>query len=229
MKRVSLRSVQPVRSVRFTACLLLAAATLGGRACPGAPGAESDAAPAEVVALTPGQIQEWAEEMRTNHPALKSAGARLRAADAGTNSVRFWQDPMFRFGGSIAAPRGFNEREEGNLIYGLEQKLPVFGKEQAAREVARAEAGVEGARLGSQWLVLRRDLTRALMALALAERVLEIGGRDVAWLQTMSEVTRERYRAGRASQVDWLRVENERARQAERLRSDARWRDQARV
>ena len=184
---------------------------------------------AERVPLSPAQIEAWSEEMKAGHPALKSAGARLRAAEAATNSVRFWQDPMFRFGGTISAPRGFKEREEGNLLYGLEQKLPVFGKEQSSREVARAEAGVEGARLGNQWLVLRRDLVRALMTLGLAERVREIGEQDVAWLQTMAEVTREKYRAGRATQVELLRVENERSRQAERLRTDGRWRDQARV
>ena len=181
------------------------------------------------VSITPAWLGQLNEEMRTNHPAMKSAGARLRAAGFNTNSVRSWEDPLFRFGGRIASPRGFKPSEEGDLVYALEQKLPLFGKAQAARRVAQTEADVQESRLAVQFQTLRRDLAKAVFAVALAERVVEIGGLDLTWLETMSRITGEHLRAGTATQIEVLRVQNERARRAEQLQSDRQRLEQARV
>src|SRR6058998_2786765 len=94
-----------------------------------------------VVRLTPAYINQLAGQMRSNHPALRSAVALTAAARAGTNAVRAWDDPTFKFGGLIAdTARGSNLAEDGNLLYDVEQKLPLFGKATAARAVAVAEA-----------------------------------------------------------------------------------------
>src|SRR5688572_16280154 len=172
------------------------------------------------VRLTPLYVNQLVEEMRTNHPALRALESRARAAGFGTNSVRTWEDPVFTFGGAVASSRGPTLSEEGDLVYGLDQKLPIFGKPQAARRVAQAEAEIEGARVDYQFQILRRDLAKALFKAALADRVVEVGTQDLAWLNTMAATTEERYRAGTASQVELLRIQNERARRAELLRTD---------
>ena len=181
----------------------------------------SRAADTNAVQLTPAFVNALVEELRTNHPALRAGESRVRAAGLNTNAVRFWDDPMFKFGGFTASRSGPNLSEEGDLVYGLDQKLPLFGKAQAARRVAEAEAGSEAARLAYQFQILRRDLTKALFKAALADRAVEIAAFDLAWLNTMTAATEEHYRAGTASQVELLRIQNERAKRADQLRTDA--------
>jgi outer membrane protein TolC len=173
------------------------------------------------VQLTPAFVNTLVEELRTNHPALRAVESRARAANFNTNAVRLWEDPMFKFGGVTASQRGPILSEEGDLVYGLDQKLPLFGKAQAARRVAEAEAGSEAARLAYQFQILRRDLTKALFKTALADRAVEIAADDLAWLDTMAAATEEHYRAGTASQVELLRIQNERAKRADQLRTEA--------
>jgi len=150
-----------------------------------------------VVRLTPGYINQLADQMRSNHPALRSAVALTAAARAGTNAVRAWEDPMFKFGGSVAeSARGPDPAEDGNLLYGVEQRLPIFGKASAARAVAVAEAQTQASRVTWQFQSLRRDLARALFRAAASERLAEIGRQDLAWLETMVATAEERFRAG---------------------------------
>lgn len=179
------------------------------------------------VEITAAYFGALAEEMRTNHPALRAAGARLDAANANTNAVRRFADPVFKLGGAAFEQRGGSAREDGDLIYGLEQPLPLFGKTAAARQVAEAEAGTQRARVEEQFQTLRRALAQGLYQAAYRERMLEIGREDLAWLETMTRATEERYRAGTASQFDALRMQNERAKRADLLQTDTRHRDQA--
>jgi outer membrane protein TolC len=174
-----------------------------------------------VVRLTPAYLNQLANQMRSNHPALRSAAALTAAARAGTNAVRAWDDPMFKFGGSVAdSARGPKLSEDGDLLYGFEQKLPLFGKPSAARAVAVAEAQAQASRATWQFQSLRRDLARALFRAAVSERIVEIGRQDLAWLETMVATAEERFRAGAASQVDVLRIQNERSKRAELVRTD---------
>ena len=187
------------------------------------------AAETNAVRLTPAYVSALAEEMRTNHPALLAVESRAHAAVLNTNSVRTWDDPMFKFGGVTASSRGPKLSEEGDLVYGLEQKLPLFGKAGASRRVAVAEAETEAARATYQFQILRRDLAKAVVKTALADRVIEIGSQDLAWLDTMVATTEERYRAGTATQVELLRVQNERSKRADQLRTESSRRDHQRV
>jgi cobalt-zinc-cadmium efflux system outer membrane protein len=192
--------------------------------------AQAPPSPAEnAVPLTPAYVNRLVEEMRTNHPALRAVGSRLRAAQFATNAVRTWEDPVISFGGVAASSRGPMLDTEGDLLYGLEQKLPLFGKPGAARRVAQAETEVAVARLEYQFQILRRELVRALFKAALAERVVEVGVRDLAWLEALAATTEERYRAGVASQVELLRVQNERSQRADQLLTDTNRLDQERL
>jgi len=109
-----------------------------------APGAALDVAPA--VRLTPAYVSGLVEGMRTNHPSLRALEARARAATQETNAVRTWENPVAKVGGFVASERGPLLREEGDLLYGVDQKLPLFGKAQVARRVAQAEAETARAR-----------------------------------------------------------------------------------
>ncbi len=182
------------------------------RVCVGADGATN------VLVLTPELVNQFAEEMRTNHPALAAAAARTNAAAAGVAAVRTWEDPMFRFGGMAAEE--MMRADDGDILYGAEQKLPLWGKPALARRVARAELGVENANADYQFQALRSEFAKAMFRTALAERVVAIGEQDLAFVQMTSEATDTRYRSGTATQVEALQVQNEHAKRATQLQSD---------
>ncbi|MBI2926342.1 MAG: TolC family protein [Verrucomicrobia bacterium] len=201
----------------YTLIALFAAALVRAAEPPPA----SDAATNRLV-VTPAFINQLADELRTNHPGLRAADARALAAGLNVAAVRRWEDPTVSLGGVAATPRGPMLSEEGDLVYGVEQKLPLFGKPQAARRVAEAEAATATANTTYQFQVLRSDFAKTAFAAALADSVVAIGEQDLGWLDTMVATTEQRYRAGDGTLVELLRVQNERAKRAEQLRTDRR-------
>jgi outer membrane protein TolC len=171
-----------------------------------------------VVVLTPELVNRFAEEMRTNHPALAGAVARTNAAAAGLAAVRTWDDPTFRFGG-LAAEETMR-REDGDILYGAEQKLPLWGKPALARRVARAELGVESANADYQFQILRSAFAKAMFRTALAERVVAVGEQDLVFVETMTETMDARFQAGTATLVEVLQLQSERAKRATQLQTD---------
>ncbi|MCL4787976.1 MAG: TolC family protein [Verrucomicrobia bacterium] len=168
--------------------------------------------------LTPELVNQFAEEMRTNHPALAAAAARTNAAAAAVAAVRTWEDPTLKFG--VMAAEEMMRKEDGDLGYGIEQKLPLWNKPTLARNVARAELAVEVADAEMRFQDLRSELARALFRTALAGQTVAIGDQDLAYLQTLAETTEASYGVGGASQFDLLQVQNERAKRAEQLKTD---------
>ena len=69
--------------------------------------------------------------------------------------------------------------------------------------------------------MLRRDLQVALNDLALAGRSAEIAEEDLGWLDAASAAVDHRYRVGQASQVEWLKIQTERAVAGDDLKTKA--------
>ena len=199
------------------ALTLLAAGAAGMAQAPaGAPASPPPAT--NVIQLTPAYINQLAEEMRGRHPALQAAWARTNAAAAGVRALRTWDDPMVQLGGMAA--REEMRADEGDLMYGVEQKLPLFSKPKFARSVARAELGTEMANADYQFQVLRRELAKAAFRTALADEVVVIGQQDLAWLETMTRTMEGKYRSGEATLVETLLLQNERSKRATQLETD---------
>jgi cobalt-zinc-cadmium efflux system outer membrane protein len=163
-------------------------------------------------------IDALAEEARTNHPALRAADARADAAVWNAAAVRTWEDPMAKFG--VMGAEREKRADDGDLVYGIDQKLPVFGKPRAAREVAQAEATTQRHEAAFRAVTLRNALAKQLIKVALAERTLEFSRVDLASLDTVMAATEDKYRNGTATQVEVLQSQNERARRANLLRTD---------
>lgn len=176
-----------------------------------------------VVSVTPVYINRLAGEMRTNHPALQAASARTNAAVANVAAVRTWDDPMVHLGGMGA--RAEMRADEGDLIYGVEQKLPLFGKPERTRAVARSELATEQASADYQFQLLRRDLAKSLFKTALAYRVVEISAQDRDWLQPMVTATDAKYRTDEATLAELLELQNELAKRTNQLRTDVALRE----
>lgn len=214
----------------ITVCCLIVLAGLSNHRAPAAEG-EPDvsfrSSLTNVVRLTPEFIGLLAEEMRTNHPALLAAGARTNAAAASLNAVRTWDDPMLRVGGMVA--REEMRADDGDVFYGAEQKLPLFGKPALARRVARAEFVVESANADSQFQFRRSELAKIAFRAALAEQVVAVGEQDLVWLQTMADTAEAKYQSGAATLVEVLQVQNERAKRTTQLHTDRENLSHARV
>lgn len=167
------------------------------------------AAPAQTnrVPLTPQFLNQLAEEARTNHPGLLAARARVRAAEKGTQAVKTWEDPMLMAGGMTA--REMMREEDGDILFGVEQMLPLTGKPQAERAMARAEEKVQSAAQEYRFQTLRKEIAQTAIRAALAEEIAAISAEDQGWLDTIASTTTERYRGGAGSQVEVLRIQAE--------------------
>lgn len=174
--------------------------------------------PTNALTVTPALINQFADEMRTNHPALSAARFRWDAARANVAAVRTWEDPKIRAGAMFADV--MMRADEGDIVYGLEQALPLWGKPRLERQMAKAEAAKEEASAEYQFQVLRRNLAKALFSTALAEHTIQVGIEDLAWLDSMVASLEQRYRVGEVAQVWLLRVQNDRAKRLEQLRTD---------
>jgi outer membrane protein TolC len=159
--------------------------------------------------VTPAAIHILYEEARTNQPALRSAGARIDAARHSTRAIRSWEDPMFKFGGAVASGRGPMLDQEGDLVYEIEQKLPVFGMPRYERAMAAAEESGALLQFEARSQTLRRDLARQLYQTARIDRQIQLAAEDVAWAQAMAADANERFRNGMGSATDALRLQNE--------------------
>jgi outer membrane protein, heavy metal efflux system len=173
--------------------------------------AEGPSRAGEPIEITPGLVDRLMAEGEANNPALQAAGARAEAAESAVAAVRTWEDPTASFGLWAATSRGMDSSQEGNLIYGLAQKLPLYGRPDLLRRVADADASRERFASEFETLKLRRDIQVALDGLAVADREAEIAEQNLGWLDATLDAVDHRYRVGQASQVDWLRIQTARA------------------
>lgn len=169
------------------------------------------------IVLTPQYINLLADELRINSPALAASYARTNAAAAGVRAVRTWEDPMAKAGYMFSDDPGMMQMEEGDVFYGVEQKLPLWGKPAAMRRMARAELNVQVAGADAKFQTLRSDLAKALIRTALANETVAIGEQDLAWVEKSQAAADGRYRSGTGSLTEVLRMQNERARRADQL------------
>jgi len=185
------------------------------------------AAETNTLEVTPAFVNALAEEARTNNPALRAAAARAEAASLNAGTIPTWEDPMARLG-VMGAERSMR-RDDGDLLYGVEQKLPLWGKPQAARRMAQAGAKIGEATATLRAQELKRDLAKAVFKTALAGRTIAFDRDDLRWLDTLLETTKSRYEAGDATQAEILRLQNERSRRANQLETDIQLLGQVRV
>jgi outer membrane protein TolC len=172
------------------------------------------------VVVTTELVNRLISEARTNNPALLAADSRVRSAELNTRSIRTWEDPSALFGGSVYSEKGFKPSEDGDLAYGIEQKLPLWNRPKLARRLAETETSMREAEVSYRVHQVRTDLTKALLRAALAQRVVEIGEQDLAWIEATGTATENKYRAGQATLADTLQIQNELARRKDTLRTD---------
>ena len=172
------------------------------------------------VVITTHFINRLVAEARTNNPTLKAADSRVRSATLNAEAVRTWNDPMAMLAGNVFSPRGFSPSANGDLVYGIQEKLPLWGMPRLNRQVASSQMSTREAEVDFRVQQVRRDIIKALVSAALAERVVDIGEQDLVWLQTTAQAVEAKYRAGQTDAGDTLQIQNEAALRTDQLRTD---------
>lgn len=218
----------------FASLALLAAVNVAfGTATPPPAPARPESAPPQTgreaatpaLQLTPELINQFAEELASRHPSLLAARARTNAAAANIKSIRTWEDPMATVGAMRADH--MMRREDGDVSYGVEQKLPLFGRPAAMRKMAGAELAVEVADEDMKFQTLRSELAKALFRAALADEMLAIAEQDLEWISVTTKVVEESYRSGTGRLMDVLTLQNEQSKRRAQLQTDRENRAQA--
>lgn len=163
-------------------------------------------------------------EVRTNHPSVSAARARMLGAEAGVRSVRLWEDTTVGLG-FMAAEKEMRA-DDGDILFGFEQMLPRRKLYRAQKARAQAERAVFEAETRNTSLSLETMAAQSALEVALMDEMLAIETNQLAWIESMAANARERLKDPRANASEPLRLESELAQ--ERQRIDATQRERAR-
>lgn len=172
------------------------------------------------ISVSPTVLAGLFDEARTNNSGLRVSEARVWASQLGVETVRTWEDPRFTLGGVLSGPRRGRIDEDGDLIYGVDQKLPLWNRPRLSRDILVAETQTQASEAAFREAQLRRDLTKALLRISLVHRTTSFITNDLAWLDTLIALGEEKFRAGTSSHTDLLQVQNEKSKRTEALRTE---------
>jgi outer membrane protein TolC len=161
-------------------------------------------------------------EVRTNHPSVAAAQARVLAADAGVRAVRLWEDPTAN-AGIMAADREMR-MDDGDLIFGVEQMLPRRKLYDARKARAGAERAIFEAETRSAALMLETLVAQSVIELALVDEMLAIQTNQLAWLESMAANALEKLKDPMANASEPLRIESEVAQERQKIDNTRRQR-----
>lgn len=153
-------------------------------------------------------IHRLEAELRSHHPALQSLSRLAQAERLNAEATRTWADPSLQFGGAVYRYSSMSP-EYGDLVYGVQQRLPILGKERAARSFAHTVADAASTRIEARLAELRRDLTKSLLVAAVRWSILQAIADDIRWLETRAVTAESRVASGAESPAMTLRLQNE--------------------
>ena len=175
---------------------------------------------ASALTVSPTVLTALFEQARNQNSGLRAAEARVTAGRLGADTVRTWEDPRFTFGGVLSGPRRGRIEEDGDLIYGVDQKLPLWDRPRLSRAILLAETQTQATEAAAREAQVRRDLAKALLRLALVHRTTSFLTNDLAWVEMLIAIGEEKFRAGAGSHTDLLQLQNERSKRTDALRTE---------
>jgi outer membrane protein TolC len=161
-------------------------------------------------------------EVRTNHPSVAAAQARVLAAESGVRAVRLWEDPTANAG--VMAADQEMRRGDGDLIFGVEQMLPRRKLYEARKARAGAERAIFEAKTRTAALTLETLVAQSAIELALVDEMLAIETNQLVWLESMATNAREKLKDPMANASEPLRIESEVAQERQKIDTNQRQR-----
>lgn len=172
--------------------------------------------------LDAGFLDTLRAEVRTNHPSVAAAQARVLAAESGVRAVRLWEDPMAGLG-FMAADREMR-MDDGDIMFGVEQMLPRRKLYEARKARAGAERAIFEAETRTAALTLETLVAQSAIELALVDEMLAIQTNQLAWLESMAANAREKLKDPMANASEPLRIESEVAQERQKIDTTQRQR-----
>lgn len=170
--------------------------------------------------VTPTLLNALRAEVRTNHPALAAARARMEAAEAGVRAVRLWEDPMV--GMAMMGAEVMMRRDDGDLMFEAEQALPRRKLYQAQKKKAVAERAVLHAEAKTTALELETMVAMTAVELALADEMVSLMSNQVAWVESLALNARQRLADPMGMAAEPIRMDSELAQEQQRLQASRR-------
>jgi len=163
-----------------------------------------------------------AEAART-HPSAIAGKHRAEAAAQDVKSVRLWEDPMVGLGFMTA--NEMMRQDEGDIILGLEQRLPKPGMYDAQRRKAESMQRAEIENTRGSALTASAEAARGAIELALADESITLQQAQVDWLAAMAENAKQMAADPMGNSSDALRMETELAKDRQMLDAARRSRE----
>ncbi len=164
----------------------------------------------------PADLEGLLRQARREHPALRAALQRWRAAREEAPQVGGLPDGRIAVGLNVLPLAGGAGGLQPSL--GIQQGLPLSAELQQRERLAWARAAVAGAGLRARWVSLEAAARRAWWERVYLARALRLRAEGLALLGQMATAAQARYAAGMGRQQAVLRLQLEVARQEDELR-----------
>jgi outer membrane protein TolC len=159
-----------------------------------------------VVAAAPGaNVDELLALARERAPELAVMRLEAEAAAERIGPAGAFPDPMFR-----VELQEIDAGRVGATKYTVLQPLPWFGKRNARRAGAQADADAARLRIDESWLDIEMRLKTAYAQYWQAVRVEHLARDVLGLIERLEEIARARYAGGLAAQQDAIRARTER-------------------
>jgi cobalt-zinc-cadmium efflux system outer membrane protein len=166
---------------------------------------------------SPMTLQEYLRESALNNAGLKAAFERWKAAVEQVPQAQSLPDPKFNYGYYVqeVETKVGPQRQRAGIM----QVFPWFGKIEARKDAASANAEAARKRYEGEKLKLFAEVKDAFYEYAYLARAVEIAKENLELIKHFEEVARTKYMAAAAGHPDVIRAQMELAKLEDQLES----------
>lgn len=165
----------------------------------------------------PVALQEYLREAALNNAGLKAAFERWKAAVEQVPQAQSLPDPKFNYGYFVQEVETKVGPQRQRV--GIMQVFPWFGKIEARKDAAAANAEAARKRYEAEKLKLFAEVKDVFYEYAYLWRAVEIARENLELIKHFEEVARTKYMAASASHPDVIRAQMELAKLEDQLKS----------
>jgi cobalt-zinc-cadmium efflux system outer membrane protein len=148
-------------------------------------------------------------ELRRHNPSIAAARADVEAAQERVTEARSWDSPRATFDTRAGRFVSVPENAMTDQRLGIEQPLPVSGKNRLRGNAAKSEAAITSEELRRRELDLVARARASFFRLANAYELLNLNRESAGFLKQIAESARFKYEAGTETQANLLNAETE--------------------
>lgn len=164
-------------------------------------------------------VEEAVSYAMSAHPSLQAALLAVEEASAEALQAGLPPNPELEIG-----VEGWRSGNDGEVLLGIVQTLPITGARKRARQAGRIGAEAAGQEAEAQRRVLHAHVEKVFYGTLAAQNMVVLAEVAYAYAERVAALTRQRFEAGDIPEVDWLRADGEQLRRKADLESTLRLR-----